>query len=100
MSGLGDGIRERLGKAAEEDEQEAKKPSTRSARKFVALSAPAQGALADLARQFGCAPDIMAAFLAAALTPDAIKRLVTDHLTMSGKGWDGDRPWPEKGGGA
>jgi hypothetical protein len=60
------------------------KPPARTGRKFLSLSAPAQGALADLARQFGCPPDTMATFLSAALTPDAIKRLVTEHLTMSG----------------
>lgn len=86
---LGDGIRERLGKAAEEDQKDAQeaKPSARSGRKFLSLSSPAQGALADLGRQFGCDADTMAAFLRAALTPETIKRLVTEHLTMSsGKG--------------
>jgi len=56
------------------------KPNARAGRRFLALGAEQQKALADLANRYGTDSEVMAAFLKAALTPAAITKLVHAHL--------------------
>jgi hypothetical protein len=57
------------------------KPSARTGRKFLSLAPDQVAALEALGKQYGATSDVMAGFLRAALKPDRIKDLVTDHLT-------------------